>query len=91
MYIQGTLEGITLPLSMIVISELSPPSNRGRIMIIPIVFELLGFGYSVFLASIYLENGEWRIILFYLMFPAFLAFLGNAIFLKESPRYLLSQ
>ena len=93
-FLQGFFEGVTLPLSYVIISEIVPVVMRGKALIVPVVFELLGFTYTIYLGSIYLddfENGDWKRILLKLAYPSIVVAFGNLLLLKESPRYLISR
>lgn len=78
------MEGITLPLSYIVISEIIPVHIRGKSLVVPIIFEMSGLVFCLILGNFYLVSytkGDWRSMLTYLLIPSSIVCLGNIIFL----------
>ncbi len=58
----GLFNGLTLPLSYIIISEIIPLQNRGKANIIPVLFEIVGRWYCIMLGGIFMESrivGNW--------------------------------
>ena len=43
-FLQGVFEGVTLPLSYVLVSEILPYDIRGKGMIVLVIFEVLGSG-----------------------------------------------
>ena len=92
--IYGLVNGLTLPISYVVISEIIPKANRGKGNVFPVFSELVGRLYILFIGYFYIEpnmiHGNWRALALYNIIPATVALTGTVAVLIESPRYLLS-
>jgi len=92
-FFMGVMLALALPISSLIISEISPKDIRGRALLINSVFYMLGKFYLLFLALIYLDNlhsGNWRALILVNAIPAFILFWFALIFLKESARFLIA-
>ncbi|KRX04553.1 Major facilitator superfamily domain, general substrate transporter [Pseudocohnilembus persalinus] len=91
-FLYGFVNGMTLPLSYVVISEIIPQLQRGRANICPVFFELLGKWYTMLLGYFFMSSfsqGNWRMMAFFNVIPCIIVLFGNHKYLKESPRFLL--
>ncbi|EGR31954.1 major facilitator superfamily protein, putative [Ichthyophthirius multifiliis] len=90
----GFVVGFTIPIGLIISTEICPKEIRGRTLIIIESAHLLGKFYLIFLCFIFLkslEEGNWRGIAVCQLIPIFIMTLGCLIYMEESPRYLLAQ
>ena len=93
-FILGVMIGCTIPIAPTFITEISPTAYRGKGQVYIQAFFVLGMGYAMMLAKIFMTDintAEWSSIVFYGAMPSLLVFIGTLIFLDESPRFLIAR
>jgi len=88
----GISVGIISPISATYIIEICPMEIRGKMLIFTAIFWTFGELAVCLIAYIFLDSfssGNWRALLLWAAFPAFITFFLSLFFLEESPRYLL--
>lgn len=86
----GVLFGLTMPISMVVVSEIVPLQYRGKFVVLLQLIYALGVLYMIGCCGIFLidyTHGDWRTLLLVNSIPPLLCFLGSIYYLHESPRY----
>lgn len=89
----GWIEGITCPLSYILISEISIAKIRGRFSFTVSLIYNVGKIYSVLSYFIFLNDftsGNWRGLFIFNAIPSLLCFLLSICILRESTRFILA-
>ena len=92
-YFYGVILGYCIPLSYVMVSEISIAKLRGRLNLIITCFYSIGKLFCVFLMMIFLDDfskGNWRGLLLSTVFIAFICFLNCLFILSESARFLIS-
>lgn len=88
----GLVLSLTIPVSFIMISEISPKDIRGRAQIFLHFFFLFGNLYLIWMMTIFMDNlveGNWRAVALCAVIPCIIMIIGNIYYLEESPRYLI--
>lgn len=93
--ILGIFIGLSSPLTVSLITEFFPAKIRGKSFIFCRIGKMLGEFTAAMLALVYLKSslneGNWRILLFWSAIPAFIATYLAFYYLTETPRYLMSK
>ncbi|CAK59584.1 unnamed protein product (macronuclear) [Paramecium tetraurelia] len=90
--IYGTVIGMNLPISSILMIEVTPKLHRGKIIVALQVLILLGRGWIMILGYIFMESiskGNWRAISLCNSVPCLLCIIGTIFWIQESPRFLI--
>ncbi|CAD8202470.1 unnamed protein product [Paramecium octaurelia] len=90
----GLLFGIALPISSILMAEVTPLHVRGQFIVTLQMMYIVGRMWMLLLAFIFLDSiatGNWRAIAVTNSIPCFICLIGSIIYLHESPRFLISQ
>jgi len=88
----GFVFGITIPIGLLMVTEISLPEIRGRMSIYLQFMHFFGKLYGMFWAFEYIENlseGDWRSLAITNTIPTFFMVIFSLCFLKESPRFLI--
>ncbi len=91
-FFYGLVLGVTLPISLMMLSEITEKHLRGRMTITLQFFFILGKIYLLILAIIFMtsiDKGNWRAVALGNAIPCFFMLIGNYFFLDESARYLI--
>jgi len=92
-FIYGIIYGFSLPLSISMVSEIIPLRFRGKLIVLTNFCVSLGKIWGIFLAYLIFNDfndGNWRLMMALCSITPFLVILGIFLFVKESPRFLLS-
>ncbi len=90
----GMMIGCTIPIAPTYITEISPAEYRGKGQVFIQAFFVMGMGYAMILAKIFMTDintANWNSLLFYGALPSLVVFLGTLFFLDESPRFLIAK
>ncbi|CAD8201370.1 unnamed protein product [Paramecium pentaurelia] len=90
--IYGTVIGMNLAISSILMIEVTPKLHRGKIIVALQVLILLGRCWIMILGYIFMESisqGNWRAISLCNCIPCLLCLIGTIFWIQESPRFLI--
>ena len=90
----GFTVGITIPITSVIISEITPTRIRGLATAILSLGFTIGSLYGCLIALLTLDtlsSGNWRLMLLLGSLPGLVAWFGLWLFVSESPRYEISR
>ncbi|CAD8187207.1 unnamed protein product [Paramecium octaurelia] len=88
----GTVIGMNLPISSILMIEVTPKLHRGKIIVALQIMILLGRCWIMILGYIFMEGiskGNWRAISLCNSIPCLFCLIGTIFWIQESPRFLI--
>ncbi|CAK62871.1 unnamed protein product (macronuclear) [Paramecium tetraurelia] len=88
----GTVIGMNLPISSILMIEVTPKLHRGKIIVALQIMILLGRCWIMILGYIFMEGiskGNWRAISLCNSMPCLFCLIGTIFWIQESPRFLI--
>ncbi|KAL4432738.1 hypothetical protein ABPG74_011559 [Tetrahymena malaccensis] len=89
----GIVIGMTLPIGILMMTEIVPKHIRGRCIILTQSAYMLGKFYLLLLCVFFMDDlskGNWRAIAICQMFPCTIMTFGCLFFLDDSARFLVS-
>ncbi|KAM3127307.1 hypothetical protein pb186bvf_020593 [Paramecium bursaria] len=90
----GIVIGLSIPISQILMTEVTPQRNRGQVIVSLQVMYVFGRLWTLFLAWQFLESlnkGNWRGMALCNTIPCTICFFASILFLQESPRHHIVQ
>ena len=85
---------LMVPFTFVITSELIPNNLRGRSFILVISGLILGHIYGCLLNNYFMQDlvhGNWKAVILCISIPILVTLFLVKLFLKDTPRYLLSE
>lgn len=92
-FLYGFCYGFSLPLTISIVSEITPLKYRGKSIIFTNFCVSIGKVWGILLAWMVLDDmstGNWRLLMVLCSLSSLIVVLGLIYYVKESPRFLIS-